>query len=59
MVRKHKVDSSTVDVKRVTKISGTHGTAFNMPPRSSRTPRTLPKWLPRFCRLQKSIGNPQ
>ncbi|RDX69124.1 hypothetical protein CR513_51806, partial [Mucuna pruriens] len=59
MVRKHKIDSSTVDVKRVTKISCTHGTAFNMPPRSSRTPGTLPKWLSWLCRLQNSIGNPQ
>lgn len=59
MVRKYKINPSTVDVKRVTKISFTHSTAFNMPPRSSRTPGTIPKWLSWLYRLQKNIENPR
>ena len=46
MVGKHKVHSSTMYVKRITKISSTHGTAFNMPTGSSRAPRTIPERFP-------------
>lgn len=55
MVGKHKVHSSTMNVKRVTQISSTHGTTLNMPPRSSKTPWALPRWLSFLCSLQNYI----
>lgn len=54
MVWKDKVHSTTMYVKRVTQISSTHGAALDMPTRSSRSPWTVPKGFPLFCRLQRN-----
>lgn len=55
MVWKHKVHTSTMYIKIVTQISCTHGTTFNMPTRSSRSPRTVPEGFPLLCWLKRKL----
>lgn len=52
MMGEHKIHPPTMYIKRVTQISSTHCTTFNMPTRPSRAPWTIPIWLSSLCRLQ-------
>ena len=45
------IHAPAVDIERVPKELHRHRGAFDVPPRSSRTPRAVPKRLPRFCRF--------
>ena len=45
MVGKDQVLSAAVDINTVTKILKRHGAAFNVPPRSTRTPGAIPARL--------------
>ncbi len=53
VMRENKVVSATMNVDLFAEMSHIHRRAFNMPTRTTGTPRAIPGRLTRFCRLPK------